>query len=214
MAVETTQAPVDLTDAQWQIADAIARQLVIDGTDVNELRKAMAYLREHLGQENAGRRFFEYLKTLVRQGNSIGHSKKTIDYYRSLDAVCDQHLSRYQSDAPGLLMLLGWAARLVRYYDKGVPTGEIAPPQVQSEREAEIQAITRANQFEIGQQLEAKIAAIKGNKVTYEILNTIRLTQKEPKLTKVKALNEGQTVMVRVDGLRDGGSIKKVKVIL
>ncbi|MEO1744447.1 MAG: hypothetical protein AAFR99_21925, partial [Cyanobacteria bacterium J06629_9] len=86
---ETLQTvAVDLTDVQWQIADAIARQLVLDGTDVNELRKAMAYLRQVSDQENAGKRFFDYLKTLVRQGNSIGHSKKTVDYYRSLSAVC------------------------------------------------------------------------------------------------------------------------------
>ena len=90
MTTDTTLTETKLTDPQWQIADAIARQLVIDGTDVNELRKAIAYLREHLDREQAGKYFFEYLKTLVRQGKSIGHSKRTIGYYRSLDDVCSQ----------------------------------------------------------------------------------------------------------------------------
>ena len=56
MTAELTETK--LTDAQWQIADAIARQLVIDKTDVNELRKAIAYLREHLDREQAGKYFF------------------------------------------------------------------------------------------------------------------------------------------------------------
>ena len=47
-----------LTDAQWQIADAIARQMVLDGADINELRKAMAYLRETVNREDAGKKFF------------------------------------------------------------------------------------------------------------------------------------------------------------
>jgi hypothetical protein len=166
----------ELTDAQWQIADEIARQLVLDGTDLNELRKATSYLREHLDRENAGKKFFDYLKTLVRNGNGIGHSKRTIDYYQSLDAICNQYLESYQDDAPEMLVILSWAARLVQYYDKGVPTGEIEQPTVQTEREAEIQAITQSNKFEVGQTIEATVAAIKGNKVTYEILGTIRLT--------------------------------------
>lgn len=198
-----------LTDAQWQIADAIARQLVIERMDVNELRKVIAYLRENVDAENAGKRFFDYLKTLVRHGNSIGHSKRTVEYYRSLDSVCDQYLSSYQDDAPRMLFLLGWAARLVQYYDKGIPTGEIKTPEIKSEREAEIQAVIEANKFEVGQIIEAKITAIKGNKVTYELLETIRLTVKEPK--RAKNLSEGQTLNIEITNLRDDGSIRRVK---
>ncbi|MEM8806726.1 MAG: hypothetical protein AAGF01_11920 [Cyanobacteria bacterium P01_G01_bin.38] len=199
-----------LTDAQWQIADAIARQLVIEGTDVNELRKAIAYLRAHLDRADAGKKFFDYLKTLVRHGNSIGHSKRTIDYYRSLDAICSQYLSSYQDDTSKMLFLLGWAARLVQYYDKGVPTGEIERPEIKSEREAELQAVAAANTFRVGQTLEATIKAIKTNKITYEILGTIRLTQKEPKLLKNCTLAEGQMLKVKITALKNG-SIKKVE---
>jgi hypothetical protein len=130
----------ELTDAQWQIADAIARQLVIEGTDVNELRKAATYLRDRQDEPGAGKKFFDYLKTLVRHGNAIGHSKRTLGYYQSLDATCSQYLGSYQDDSERMLYILSWAARLVQYYDKGVPTGEIKQPTVMSEREAEIQA--------------------------------------------------------------------------
>lgn len=199
----------ELTDAQWQIADAIARQLVIEGTDVNELRKATTYLRDRQDNPGAGKKFFDYLKTLVRHGNVIGHSRRTLGYYQSLDAVCSQYLDSYQDDAARMLHILSWAARLVQYYDKGVPTGEIEKPTVQSEREAEIQAVTQANKFEAGQELPAKVISINRIKVTYEILNTIRLTSKEHKLAK--CLTEGQEIAVRIEDLREDGSIKRVR---
>lgn len=201
----------ELTDAQWQIADAIARQLVLDGTDVNELRKAISYLREHLDRENAGKQFFDYLKTLVRNGNRIGHSKRTIDYYQSLDNICNQYLESYQDDAPKMLVILSWAARLVQYYDKGVPTGEIEKPSITSEREAEIQSITQSNDFEVGQTLEAKVVEIKGNRVTYQLLDIIRLTIKEPK--RSKNFTQGQLVKVEITQIREDGSLKKIKAI-
>ncbi|MGF1524267.1 MAG: hypothetical protein ACFBSF_18255 [Leptolyngbyaceae cyanobacterium] len=202
-------ATEELTDAQWQIADAIARQLVIEGTDVNELRKAMSYLRDRRDQADAGKKFFDYLKTLVRHGNAIGHSKRTLGYYQSLDAVCSQYLANYQDDPLRMLHILSWAARLVQYYDKGVPTGEIEQPSVMSEREAEIQAVTQAQSFQLDQTLDAVVSGIKGNKVTYEILGTIKLTVKEPK--KASSLSEGQPVTVKVTGLKDDGSLKNVK---
>ncbi|MGB3492289.1 MAG: hypothetical protein WBA57_06150 [Elainellaceae cyanobacterium] len=201
----------ELTDTQWQVADAIARQLVIEGTDVNELRKSISYLREYVDRENAGKAFLDYLKTLVRKGNQIGHSKRTVDYYKSLDAACEKYLKDYQDKAPQMLMILSWAARLVQYYDKGVPTGEIQQIEVMSEREAEIQAVTQTRTFEVGQELPATVTAIKGNKVTYEILGTIRLTPKEARLAG--KLTEGQEVSVRIEDLKDDGSIKRVKGI-
>lgn len=208
MATET--AFLELTEVQWQVAHAIARQLVIEDMDVNELRKTISYLREYVDRKDAGKAFFDYLKTLVRKGNQIGHSKRTIDYYKSLDAACETYLKDYQDKAPQMLMILGWSARLVQYY-KVTPIGEIQPIEVMSEREAEIQAVTQSHTFEVGQELSATVAAIKGNKVTYEILGTIRLTQKEPRLAS--KLTEGQKVSVRVEDLKEDGSIKRVKGI-
>lgn len=199
---------VELSEAQWQVADAIARQLVIDGTDVNELRKAIAYLREHLDRDGAGRKFFDYLKVLVRSGDSIGHSRRTSDYYRSLDAVCSQYLSSYQEDAPKMLLLLSWAARLVFYY-KSPLIGEVKPVLIKSEREAEIQAAVADKQLSVGQVLDAVVTSVKGGKVTYELLGAIRLTQKEPK--KAQELREGQSIKVQIDQLREDGAIKRVK---
>ncbi|MFE4108373.1 hypothetical protein [Almyronema epifaneia] len=209
MTTETIS--LELTEVQWQVARAIARQLVIDDTDVNELRKTIAYLREYRDRANAGKAFFDYLKTLVRRGDQIGHSKKTIDYYKSLEAVCDSHLKDYQAEAPQMLMILGWAARLVQYY-KSTPIGELQQIEVMSEREAEVRAVTQSHTFEIGQELPAKVVAIKNNRVTYELLGTIKLTTKEPKL--FKKLTIAQEITVRIEDLKEDGSIKRVKGIV
>jgi hypothetical protein len=45
--------------------------------------------------------------------------------------------------------------------------------------------------------------------VTYEILGTIRLTEKEPK--KAQSFSEDQVVKVEVLDLKEDGSPKKVK---
>ncbi|WP_346291419.1 hypothetical protein [Sphaerothrix gracilis] len=203
----------ELTDVQWSIADAIARRLVIEGTDVNELWKVISYLRDSQHESESSRRLFDYLKVLASHGYSIGHSKRTLVYFQSLYSVCSQYLDAYQDDLHKTLQILGWAARLILYYSKGVPTGEIIERPddmlIISEREAEIQAITRASQFAVGQELEAIVTGIKGKKVTYEILGSIRLTQKEPKLAS--KLSEGQLLKVRIEDLRDNGTLKRVK---
>lgn len=199
----------NLTSTQWQVADAIARQLVLEDADANELRKSIAYLRSYSDREDAGKKYFSYLNTLVKNGDRIGHSKRTKGYLESISQVCKKYLSDYIEDVPTMLQVLGWAARLMQYYDKAGPIGEIPVPEIQSEREAEIQAVTASQDFEIGQHLEALVLTIKGNKVTYEMLGAIKLTQREPK--KAKKLSEGQTTTVEVVALKENGSLKSVK---
>ncbi|WP_232317170.1 hypothetical protein [Anabaena sp. CA = ATCC 33047] len=201
-----------LTDRQWEIAHAIALTLVKEDTDVNELGKAVAYLRAYSNREDATSRFFKYLKTLVSNGRQIGHSKKTTDYYISIDKACSDYLKSI-SDAYTILQILGWVSRLMRYYkDAGVPIGEIATPTappVESARQAEIARVAKSQDFKVDQILDATVTKINGNKVTYEILGTIKLTEREPK--KASVLTQGQTVQVTIVALKDDGSIKNVK---
>ena len=200
-----------LTENQWGIAHAIAQTLVKEQTDVNELGKAIAYLRNAVNQNQADAtsRFFKYLKTLVANGRQIGHSGKTTDYYRSIDKACSDCLKGFQGDASTLLQILGWASRLMRYYKEAGPIGEVVAPVVESARQVEIAKAIGSHEFAIGQIVEAKVTAVKGNKVTYEILGTIRLTEKEPK--KAQSLPEGQTVKVEILDIKEDGSIRKVK---
>jgi hypothetical protein len=108
-----------------------------------------------------------------------------------------------------MLQVLGWAARLMQYYKEAGPIGEIPQPEIQSEREAEIQAASAAQSFQVGQKLEALVVGIKGNRVTYEILGVIRLTEREPK--KATSLTEGESTIVEVKALKEDGSLKSVK---
>ena len=200
-----------LTENQWEIAHAIAQTLVKEETDVNELGKAIAYLRNAVNQNQADAtsRFFKYLKTLVGNGRQIGHSSKTTDYYRSIDKACSDCLKGFQGDASTLLQILGWASRLMRYYKEAGPIGEVVAPVVESARQVEIAKAIGSHEFAVGQIVEAKVTTVKGNKVTYEILGTIRLTEKEPK--KAQSLSEGQVVKVEVLDLKEDGSLRKVK---
>lgn len=205
-----------LSERQWQLAHAIAQKLVLDDADANELKKVMSYLRTLGERDDAGDRFFKYLETLATQGDRIGHSKKTRCYYSSMDRICRQYLQGDRGDSQALQMILGWAFRLMRYYrvspdvlSEMVATTEVM--EVQSERQAEIAEVIAEQDLSLGTQLEATIEAIKGNKVTYEMLGTIRLTQKEPKTAKLLAM--GQTVQVEITALKEDGGIKKIQLL-
>ncbi|ARV60588.1 hypothetical protein BZZ01_19935 [Nostocales cyanobacterium HT-58-2] len=203
-----------LTDAEWEIAHVIAQTLVKEDTDVNELGKAVAYLRTVVDKPDPTSRFFKYLKTLVSNGRQIGHSNRTSDYYRSIEKACSDYLKGV-GDAYRILQILGWVSRLMRYYkDAGVPIGETTistPSPVESSRQVEIAKVVRSHDFQVDQILEAIVTKINGNKVTYEILGTIKLTEKEPK--KASVLKERQMVQVKIVSLKEDGSIKSIKCI-
>ncbi|MBW4676379.1 MAG: hypothetical protein KME52_20895 [Desmonostoc geniculatum HA4340-LM1] len=204
-----------LTEVESQLAHNLAITLVKEDTDVNEVGKVIAYLRSIVDQPDAGRRFFTYLKTLVTNGRQIGHSGRTTDYYRSIERACNQYLQNEQKNVQTILKILGWAMRLMRYY-KVSPIEEMSIFQSTefeqiSERQAEIAIVFQSQKFEIDQVLDATVLAVKGNKVTYEMLGTIKLTEREPK--KAASLKEGQLVKVKITVLKEDGSIKSVKFI-
>jgi ribosomal protein S15P/S13E len=204
-----------LNEKQWEIAHAIAQTLVKEETDVNELGKAIAYLRQAVNQNpsDAGSKFFKYLKTLVNNGRQIGHSGRTSDYYRSIDQVCSHYLQKQPINADTLLQILGWARRLMHYYKEAEPIGEFATSSLEpkASRQTEIAQIKQSQDFKLDQVIEAKIIKISGNKVTYEILGGIKLTEKEPK--KASFLKEGQSVQVKVTALKEDGSLKNIKCV-
>jgi ribosomal protein S1 len=111
------------------------------------------------------------------------------------------------------LQILGWVSRLMKYYNNsGIPIGEITAPTavvVESARQAEIAKVSESQEFKEGDIIDAKVTKISGNKVSYEILGIIKLTEKEPK--KASVLQEGQTVKVKIVSIKDDGSIKSVK---
>ena len=208
----------NLTEAQWDLVHKIAKELVLTDTDVNVLQKAIAYLRSVAHHENAVERFFKYLSTLAsRQGQQVAHSKRTQDYHRNLNNICSRVLRSQVSEITHLLQILGWAARLTKYYKNAGPIGEEAsavqtmPVAEESERQRKIRAAIASETIAVGQKVSATIRAIKGNKVTYELLGAIKLTQKEPK--KATSLKKNQVVNVQITQITDDGVPRKVRFI-
>jgi hypothetical protein len=220
------QSPDLMTEADWQVAHAIAQTLVKQETDVNEVGKAIAYLRNAVNQHpsDAGTRFFQYLETLVNHGRTIGHSDRTLDYYRTIEQTCKVYLFPYQSKPNRMLYLLGWVARLMRYYREagaiGKDLGTLAKPAqttsvatIESERQAKYSAIAETQNFQVGQRIEAEVKTIKGKEVTYELPGRIKLTIKEPKKYETLSKLVGKTVQVEILELRETGIPKRVKCV-
>jgi uncharacterized glyoxalase superfamily protein PhnB len=212
-------ATTDLTSTQWQVADAIARQLVLDKADANELRKTIAYLRAYSDREDAGKKFFDYLNTLARNGNRIGHSKRTQGYLESIAATCQQYLETYKGDVPVMLQVLGWAARLMQYYKEAGPIGELnvvsvddIPSEAQKIREEKINQLIASESLEVGKQLDAIVLGKKqkGSEVTYEI-SGVSYKEKEKKL--FDTIPGNGSVIVEIKSLKDDGSINHVKFV-
>jgi len=82
---------------------------------------------------------------------------------------------------------------------------------VKSERQVEISQAVQEQKFAIEQVLEATVISIKGNKVTYQMLEVLKLTEKEHK--KAASLKEEQVVRVKITALKEDGSIKSVKCV-
>ncbi|MCM1984017.1 hypothetical protein [Lyngbya confervoides] len=202
----------NLTETQWRVADAIAMSLARqDKFDNNEFKKAIAYLRSHLDRENSGEKFFSYLETLARQGDRVGHSKKTRAYYEHIQEVCQQFLaSNYKSQPTVMLYILGWASRLVQYYLDAPPAETQIISEIPSEREVELQKIYESVNVEVGQLIKATVAAINtDSKVTFEFLGGIRRSRKEPKY--VKELVVGQQVTLEIIDVDNDSNVKKIK---
>lgn len=125
--------------------------------------------------------------------------------------MINEAFSTFDGEISELLQILGWTVRLVFYYKEVPPVGEVVIPELPSRRQLEVQAALEGQVFEEGQELEAVVRNIKGNKVTYEVMGSVRLTEKEPKSCNLVTLD--QPVIVRVEKLQDDGSLKKVKYL-
>ncbi|PSB01549.1 hypothetical protein [Merismopedia glauca] len=211
---------MDLNERYSKVAHAMAIELVKSKTDPNELGKIYSYLQSYKSREEAGKKFFTYLVTLAKNGNKIGHSKSTVTYYENISSICDQYLKDYRDNISAILEILGWAKRLTYYYKNTFTLEDLDSEELdtsslsfQSERQIEIANILASEEFKIGQIVEARITNVRGNKVTYNILDKLPNTQKEPKISQILEEKQGQMVKVEIIELKEDGSIKKVKYI-
>jgi len=196
----------DLTESQWQIAHAMAIALAKTETDPNEISKALTYLRAFGHQKDAGKNFFNYLTTLHKNGDRIGHGKRTKEYYGNLEFACNQYLENYQNNVSEMTQILGWVVRLLRYY-KTTPVGELTTPQITVQPQS---APINNKTYTVGEALEATITNIKRTEVTFSLSDTgQKLTNKEPK--HCQNLKLEQKVTIEITAVKEDGTIKKVK---
>lgn len=124
-----------MQQSSWELADAIALELVGRETDVNEVQKVVTHSRVQAERDAArvGGDFFALLETMVNDGRYLVRSGRTLDYYRDLRDVCSRHLRGFRSTTPEsgweLVSILGWAARLMRYYRSPEGKTELASKQ-------------------------------------------------------------------------------------
>ncbi len=110
------------------VSHALARELIESRTDPNELAKVFTHLRTH----GDGRAFFGVLEMMVTEGAHLVRSGRTLDHYREIHRVCEKYLGSLQ-DRPGeMAQILGWAVRLMRYYQLEPSLGP--PPRVELRR--------------------------------------------------------------------------------
>jgi hypothetical protein len=139
-----------------------------------------------------------------------------VEYYRGLNEACVKYLQPLQDSPQVMLEILGWAGRLIAYY-QGSPIAELAnaPMEIEAEsaKQAAIKAAAEAANFEVGQVLPAIIKAIKvkqkGKEVTYELAGGIKCSQDEYKDTE--QLSVEQSVQIEIIELRKTGVPKKLK---
>jgi hypothetical protein len=231
MAIYLEESTYSLTEYESQIAHNIARILAEEQITINresgsnsdgiktELEKVITYLyakisqTEGKGKNNVLANLFNYLAHLIKHGKQIGHTGNVPKYYGSILYVCEKYFDIKQDDATRVLTILGWSARLIRFYKQKIESGEVLPailPVVKSPPETKTQTTTNQSQkFEIDQILDATIVKISSSKVSYQVGDILIPNEKEPK--QAKNLKEKQTVKVKVTAVKEDGSIKHVK---
>jgi len=120
-----------ITDEHLLIAHKIAKFLDKEQKRIEpgkegistELSKLITYLDSKIKQnlyldkkERKPSRFFTYIQQLAEHGKTIGHSNKTINYYESINGICNQYLRDYEKKPLVIIQILGWSQRLMRYY--------------------------------------------------------------------------------------------------
>ncbi len=223
--------PQGMSQKHWDIAHAIALEVVLDETDINELKKAISYLRTIAHREDLGRHFLTYYHTLLKHGRKISHSQKTEAYYKSLLEIFDyylrQCLKQQFNNFEVVCGVLGWASRLAQYY-KPEPKindrvkaelGDVLQQRQDSIRNPssdstvtpsdESNSNSPLKQLEVGQILDAiATKKVSKNKVTYQCLGRV-FNEKEQKNYDNIPLN--RPINVEVRSLKNDGSINHIK---
>jgi hypothetical protein len=93
----------------WRLAQGLAAELALRGTDRSLINEALNYLRAYPQAD-----FFDWLEKLMALGDLFTLSKQTAIYRCELRDACQRLHS--VADNQTLAQILGWAARLHSFY--------------------------------------------------------------------------------------------------
>lgn len=223
-----------LSERHLHISHAIALEIVLEKTDINELKKAISYLRTISNRQDLGRHFLVYCQTLEEYGDTISHSNKTKQYYQSLLSIFDYYLRQCLkqdfNNFEVVCEILCWASGLAKYYRTLLPKNGREEAAVNNHLRQQLedyqQAIKKSPsisstsppesapnvidmELKEGQILDA-VATKKGSKkkVTYQCCGDF-FSEREAKNYDKVPLN--QPIKVEIKSLKDDGTINHIK---
>ncbi len=162
---------------RWVVAHKLASDLVDYGTDVNEFGKVAAFMRRYQKTDDAKDRFMLLLQRLANSNDAPIRSGKTKEYYRSIQASCQEHL-RDISDADEFMLILGWCMRLMRYYavepkraaeEQRRPQTPMPTPQLRVAQTPQPPKEPEKPKVKIGARVNATILQKSARKVTVQL---------------------------------------------
>jgi hypothetical protein len=125
------QVQKELTENEWKTIRSIAQQLAMKECDPNEVAKLLSYLRAK-SDLVAFHNVLKVRETMLAQkaeNAPFVRSDQTSQYWSAIGKVLQDHAQWLPENPERLLLLLGWAARLMRYYNTKVGREEIAERQ-------------------------------------------------------------------------------------
>jgi hypothetical protein len=93
-------------------AESIAYSLYEAQVDVNEFQKSLTYL----AKTRSISAYFNYLSIIASYGSVVIRSAQTLRYYREIYKVLLEYKSALEDIQEQVYWVLGWSARLIRYY--------------------------------------------------------------------------------------------------
>lgn len=213
-------------------ADPLARALAQRDIDPNEVAKTFTHLRalyERAGTDEAAQRkavaqWWRWLETVAGPGaRAVIRSGRTQGYYRAIQDVYQMRLRELESEPEKLVQALGWAVRLMRYYqsnpdalDKpgpfGEPPREQAPPERKRPPEPKAPQIPAVGDTYTGQVLQIDESAVVVAVPGFEAEQAIGMIKAED--LGGRRFREGNAARVEVIGsrtLKNGRTVLALK---
>jgi cold shock protein len=107
-----------------ELADELAWHLFEAECDAGELKKSLDYYR--VSKDRV--RFFQMLRIRGGQSELFQRSNKTRDYYQKINKKIQDVLGLSEMKPGDDLRVLGWAFRLMQYYDEEKPLHPVTRP--------------------------------------------------------------------------------------